>query len=393
MASILKELVSAPQSDDMISLAAGMPDPAFYPVDFFQQLWTKHSPNTAEFGHIPTEGYMPLRQSIASLSHTKNITATPEDIMVVSGSQQGLYLLTKALLEPGDYVITETPTYIGAIQTFQAAGARLLKVPVTNQLDLELIEDYLIRYRPKLFYILPTFQNPTGRTLSLAERKALLELAARYRLVIVEDDPYGSLHYDQQPPPSLKALDEYGGVIYLGTFSKIIFPGLRTGWLVAPKEVIHRLSLEKQFIDLHSNNVSQILLHQFLEAGILEKHLATVRSIYSARRDAMAKALTKYCSDTLRFSVPKGGFYFWCTLQFDHSTRMLLHEAAARGVTFVPGEAFYQNPAPTNRLRLCFVTHDSEQIVEGIRRLASVLKDGSKSDLNRSTDVPSIPII
>ncbi len=396
MSSILKDMIAAPSSGECISLAAGKPDPAHYPLDIFQQLYATVDIHTAatDFGYIATEGYMPLRCAIKDLMLEQNIITEPENTIVLSGSQQGLYLLSKILLEPGDYAIVESPTYIGALQIFQAAGARLLKVPVSSPLDLNLIKDYLIRYRPKLFYIIPTFQNPTGRCLSWQERRDLLELAARYRLIIIEDDPYGHLYYDNQPPQPLKTADQYGNVLYIGTFSKMLFPGLRTGWLIAPTEVIQRLALEKQYIDLHSNNLAQILIYRYLQYNYLPDHLTKIRKIYKQRRDTMAQALNHYCRELLHFSLPQGGFYFWCTLQSEHSSHLLLHEAVTKGITFVPGEAFYQAPAPTNQFRLCFATHEEELLVEGIKRLAMVIKHS----LNKKSKTvypagSSIPII
>jgi DNA-binding transcriptional MocR family regulator len=395
VSSLLKDMVSASPSLKSISLAAGMPDPHLYPLEVFQQLYSDVHQHTvaADFGHIATEGYMPLRIAITQMLADKHIAAPPEHSMILSGSQQGLYLVSKVFLEPGDYVIVESPTYLGAIQTFQSAGARLLKIPVTERLDLDLIEDYLIRYRPKLFYILPTYQNPTGRCLTAAERLALLELAARYRLVIVEDDPYSSLYYGQQPPLPLKAYDQYGGVIHVGTFSKVLFPGLRIGWLVAPPEVIQRMALEKQYLDLHSNNLAQLLLHRYLSADKLPAHLDHIRTVYKQRRNIMAKALQHYCGDFMHFQVPQGGFYFWGTIKSELSTHLLLHEAVAKGVTFVPGEAFYQTPAPTNQLRLCFVTHDESTLIEGIKRLASVIKQTRLKSGSIPPAHPSVPII
>lgn len=376
LSSILRELIASAYTDDSISLAAGMPDPALYPLGHFHRLFGRQSSllSAAELGHIPTEGYMPLRRMLADRLLTKGYDITAENTMIVSGSQQGLYLITKVFLEPGDYVIVEAPTYLGAIQVFSAAGARLLSLPAANSLPFELLEDYLVRYRPKLFYVMPTFQNPTGRVMGLAERRRLLEIAAKHRLVIVEDDPYGELYYDRQPPPSLKALDPFGGVIALGTFSKILFPGLRTGWVAAPETVINRFALEKQYIDLHSSNLSQKLLFDYLAAGLLEDHLHTVRAEYTKRRDLMAGALEQYCSPHLAFTLPAGGFYFWCTLSQGFLTRQLLHEAGKTGVSFVPGEAFYADAAGTGELRLCFATHPEERLLEGIRRLSAALQ-------------------
>jgi DNA-binding transcriptional MocR family regulator len=375
VSSMLKELAAMPVSDDAISFAAGMPDPNLYPVDSFSTLFSNHigELKNIDLGHIPTEGYPPLRHSIAAMMKQKNIPAVPENTLIVSGSQQGLYLLTKVFISPGDYVIVQSPTYRGAIQAFQSAGARLLTFPATEPLPLTLLEDYLIRYRPKMLYILPTYQNPTGRALSLDERVKLLQLASEHRLIVIEDDPYGELYYKDRPPASLLSLDHYGGVIYLGTFSKILFPGLRTSWLIAPEAVISRIVLEKQYVDLHSCNFSQWLLYLYLQQGLLEQHLAFIRSEYKNRRDAAVSALRRYFGGALSFKVPEGGFYLWCRLEETVTGYSLLHEAIKSGVSFTPGEAFYADAAGERELRICFTTHNEEVITEGIKRLSKCL--------------------
>jgi DNA-binding transcriptional MocR family regulator len=393
IASILRDLIS-PTALDVISLASGLSDPDLYPLGMLDMFHTHvkqiHRP---DFGHIPTEGYTPLRRSIAAMLQKRNINEPYENIMTLAGSQQGLYLLSKAFLEPGDYVVVESPTFLGALQAFQSAGARLLRLPASGSLDLAVLEDYLIRYRPKFFYVLPTFQNPSGRVLSLQERQGLLALAARYRLTIVEDDPYGELYYGEKPPLSLKALDTYGGVLYLSTFSKILFPGLRTGWLVAPPEVINRLTLEKQYMDLHNNNLSQWLLHLFLEEGNLDQHLPFVRQEYKKRRDIMANAIQHFCRDKLSFTLPDGGFYLWCTIRQGYSARLLLHEANKHGVSFVPGEAFYPTSPDINQIRLCFTTNGSELLTEGIRRLARALSEQNINISRTNVKYATPPII
>lgn len=380
LSSILRELVSVP-APHIVSLATGMPDPALYPLDMFTALWNAHSARTApaDFGHIPTEGYYPLRESIAAMLNEKGIPSAAGNILTLSGSQQGLYLLSKVLLEPGDYVVMEMPTFIGAIQVFQAAGARILSLPHTGRLSLELLEDFLIRYRPKLLYLIPTYQNPTGRVMPESERRDLLKLAQRHRLVIVEDDPYSDLYYDAPPPPALKSVDSYDGVVYLGTFSKILFPGLRTGYLAGPPVLINRLAQEKQYIDLHSNNISQWLVTLFLNERQLAPHLDTVRREYKKRRDVMAKALQRLCADTVEFSVPAGGFFFWCKLSGDGTSQRLLQEAAKNGISFVPGEAFYATPAANNEFRLCFTTHDEDTLLAAVQRLAKTLNQTAGS--------------
>ena len=396
LSSILRELVSPPAAD-MISLSAGIGDSALYPVGTFTNLLNEHIQHVgrADFGHIPTEGYDPLRQSVAAMLAAKGIPTKKDNVMILAGSQQGLYLLSKILLEPGDCVIIEASSFIGAIQVFQASGARVLSLPPDDRFPLAALEDYLVRYRPKMLYLIPTFHNPTGRTMSLEERRDLLQLAARHRLIIVEDDPYSDLYYDWEPPPSLKALDTYGGVVYLSTFSKILFSGLRIGYISASPILINRLALEKQYIDLHSNNISQWMVHLFLEAGNLDSHLTLLRREYKKRRDHTAKALRRFCGKYLDFSVPDGGFYFWCKIKQSGTSRRLLHEATKTGVSFVPGEAFYTTATPDKEFRLCFTTRNQTVLHEGIRRLAKAIAQTANNKGNEDSLLftPVSPII
>lgn len=378
LSSLLRTLVAVPTADETISFAAGMPDPELYPLNIIEDsfITDKQAKHSADLGYIPTEGYQPLRRSLAAWQKQQGIQATPDNVLIVSGSQQGLYLIIKAFIEPRDYVIVESPTYLGAIQVLESAGARILCLPQSKNLDLEVLEDYLVRYRPKLFYTVSTFQNPTGRVMSLATRKELLRLGARHRLAIVEDDPYSQLYYGQQPPPSLKSLDTYGGVIYLGTFSKMLIPGLRTGWITAPHQVVNRLAQEKQYIDLHSNNLSQIILHNCLEQDFLAGHLLFIRREYKKRRDIMINAIRRYCGEHLDFEAPDGGFYLWCNITSPISSSELLRRSAAAGVTFVPGEAFYLNDSERHQIRLCFATHNETLLNEGVRRLGQIFRSG-----------------
>ncbi len=394
LSSLLRTLIATPTADETISLAAGMPDPAFYPLSIIEKalISSKHDLEVSDFGHMTTEGYLPLRHSLAAWQSRMGIQAAPDQFLVVSGSQQGLYLIVKAFVEPRDYVIVESPTYLGAIQALEASGARILTLPPSDSINFELLEDYLIRYRPKLMYTIPTFQNPTGRVMSLHDRQELIRLASRYRLVIIEDDPYSQLYYGQQPPPSLKSLDTYGGVIYMGTFSKILFPGLRTGWVIAAPQVINRLAQEKQHIDLHSNSLSQIILHTCLEEDYLTNHLATVRMEYKKRRDAMIGAIRRFCSGYITFNMPEGGFYLWCSITPPASGAELIRRAATVGVSFVPGEAFYTNGTKSNEIRLCFATHNEELLKEGIRRLGRIFASGA-ANAAQPSDTAGRPII
>ncbi len=381
MSSLLKELVSISLSNELIPLATGMPDPQLYPVDTFKDLITKYisQVDPSEFGYIATEGYHPLRNTIAEMLAGKGINTSSDRILILSGSQQGIYLISKVLLEQGDYVVVQSPTYIGAIQIFQAAGARLLTIPVEDGLNLELLEDYLIRYRPKMFYIIPTYQNPTGRVLTEKERKELLHLAARHRLVIVEDDPYSELYYGERPPRPIKSIDSFDGVVYLSTFSKTVNPGLRTGYLVGHPALINRLALEKQYVDLHSSGFSQWLINLFITHGYLEDHLCVVRNEYKKRRDSLVKAVRRYLDEHVIFNVPDGGFYLWCKIKKPVTSDRLLHEATRCGIFFVPGKAFYSINAGDNEFRLCFATHSEPVLIEGINRLGKAFEITAKN--------------
>ncbi len=397
LSGILRELVSEDISGRTISLSTGMPDPSLYPTEAFTEMPGRWDPRAVSFdlGHIPTEGYPPLRKILAAHHERSGVATTANNIAVVSGSQQGLYLLADILIRPGDFVVVESPTFLGALPVFQAAGARILTLPAPGPLQLDLLEDYLVRYRPKLLYIMPSFQNPSGRVLTPAEREALLALAVRFRLAIIEDDPYGELYYGAPPPPSLWSLDRHDCVIRLGTFSKILFPGLRTGWVAGPEAVIDRLALKKQLVDLHSANLSQLQLAEFLAEGRLDDHLDSVRAEYRKRRDASASALRKWCAG-LTFSEPSGGFYFWCSMKGrTASSRQLLQEAIRQGVSFVPGEAFYPNSEWSPEFRLCFAAHAENNLREGIRRLGKALSlmDRNATGLSRPALHSLQPII
>jgi len=398
LSTVLREILEIDFSGGTISLAAGMPDPDLYPVELMQRMMAgvDNSINPVDLGHIATEGYGPLRRLVARLLADRDIESGGDNVMITAGSQQGLYLLSKALLEPGDYVVVESPTFIGAHQVFSASGARILGLPITGRSYFGMLEDYLVRYRPKLLYLIPTYHNPTGRVMSESERRELLRLAARHRLVVVEDDPYSGLYYGAKPPASLKAMDTYGGVVYLSTYSKVLFPGLRTGYVVTNPALINRMALEKQFIDLHSNNLAQWLLCRFLESGALEEHLALVRSEYKNRRDALAKALRRYCGPDLSFEIPGGGFFIWCRINRLFSASRLLHQATGEGVSFVPGEAFYAHPPEGEKeLRLCFATHAEKPLQEGTRRLARALAGIKRTGKHQDFEVnqPVKPII
>jgi DNA-binding transcriptional MocR family regulator len=369
---LLRDLMALLSRADTISFAAGVPAPELYPLDDFRQAMT-HVLNTAGqtlLQPCPVEGYYPLRQTIARRMARRGATVRAEDILIVTGSQQGLDLIARVFLRAGDEVVVEAPSYLGALQIFSAAGARLLGVPLDEEgMRLDILENLLIRYRPKLIYTLPTFQNPSGRTMAPRRRLRLLELARRHRVPIVEDDPYGELYYTSQDPSPLLALDQDGYVIYLSTFSKILFPGLRLGWVAAPRPVIERLSQIKQLADLHCSTLIQGAVHEFCQRGALDNHLDRVRDRYRQRRNAMLVALTKYGPTGLEWDEPQGGFNLWCRLPSGVKARQLMAEAARQSVALVPGEVFYPDGGGQEEMRLNFSCPPVALIEEGIQRL------------------------
>lgn len=405
---LLRDLTALLARSDTISFAAGIPAPELYPLDDFRQAMA-HVLNTAGLTLLqpcPVEGYYPLRQTIARRMADRGATVRAENVLVVTGSQQGLDLIARAFLRAGDEVVMEAPSYLGALQIFSAARARLLSVPLDREgMRLDVLENLLIRYRPKLIYTLPTFQNPSGCTMTPRRRLRLLDLARRYRVPIVEDDPYGELYYTDQPPSPLLALDQDGYVIYLSTFSKILFPGLRLGWVAAPRPVIERLSQIKQLADLHCSTLIQGAVHEFCQRGALDRHLDRVRDLYHQRRDAMLAAL-RHAQDValaehglagLEWDEPQGGFNLWCRLPPGLKARQLMAEAARQGVALVPGEVFYPDGGGQEEMRLNFSCLPVALIEEGVQRLGvamtALLKKQEAVEEQRGVEFATQPIV
>jgi len=375
---LVRDTMIVSARSDVISFASGIPSPDLYPIDAIRGLLDEalHETGQALLQYCPTEGYPPLRAALAEWMARESGTfpVEPERVLVVAGSQQGLYLLARTLLEPGDLVAVESPTYLGALQVFRAAGARLLPIPVDEDgMRVGILEDLIGRRRPKLIYTLPTFQNPTGATMSLERRRRLLALAAHHQVPIIEDDPYGALRYEGLPVPALHALDERGTVIYLSTVSKVLFPGFRIGWVAGPRPVIERLALMKQVVDLDTNPLAQWAVWAFLDRGLLAKHVAGLRQRYPQRRDRMLAAIERHCAGALTCSRPAGGFYVWCRLADGLRGRDLLPEAARRGVAIAPGGSFHPNGEGEETLRLNFTLPQEDEIEEGVIRLSAAI--------------------
>jgi 2-aminoadipate transaminase len=334
------------------------------------------------WGHGPTEGQPALREAIA-----ERFNVPADSVLVLAGAQQGLDLLARCLVDPGDAVILDRPGYVGAIQSFHAAGARLVGWDVARA-DVDELEDLLVRHRPKLIYTNPTFQNPTGATMPIHVRRELLALAERYRVPIVEDATYGELYFSDPAPPSLHDLDTSNIVILLSSFSKVMAPGLRLGWLSAARSIVEQIALIKQRVDPHTQNLAQFAVARLMGDGSFDEHLRTIRAEHARRCTQMISAIQRHVpAGALRFARPQGGLYLWCRLAAGIDSPALLERALSAGVAFVAGPAFYADPAGASELRLCFSSVLPPEIDDAVRRLAGCLQVSAAAPVRQSVVV------
>jgi len=385
--SAIRELLKLTQQPDLISFAGGLPAPEMFPIE---QIKAAADTVLTEVGaqalqYSTTEGYNPLRELLVRQMARYGIKVGIDNIVITSGSQQALDLIGKLLINPGDRILTENPSYLGALQAFTAYQAQYVTVPIDDDgLQVAHLEAAL-RSGPKFMYILPNFQNPTGVTLSLTRRYDLIALAEEYGIPIVEDDPYGQLRYEGEHLKPLVVLDsEYlgcegdggytGNVIYTSTFSKTLAPGLRLGWIVAPKDVVFKLVQMKQGTDLHTSSFDQMVAYEVARDGFLDKHIRTIRETYGHRRNVMLDAMEQYFPSEVRWTRPAGGLFLWVTTPESINTAELLKDAIAQKVAFVPGYSFHPNGGGHNTMRLNFSNAKDEMIVEGIRRMSIALK-------------------
>jgi 2-aminoadipate transaminase len=365
--STLRDLVRHSSDARLLSLAAGEPALDTFPNEAFLEA-TRHALSndpSAVWGHGPTEGQPALKHAIA-----ERYNLPRESVLILSGAQQGLDLLARCLIDPGDAVIMDRPGYLGAIQSFRAAGAKLIGWDIARG-DTDELEDLLVRYRPKLIYTNPTFHNPTGTTLPIRTRRELISLAQRYRVPIVEDATYRDLYFHEAPPPSLRDLDEHNLVIYLNSFSKVMAPGLRLGWIAAAPSIVDQIAIIKQRLDPHTPNLVQFAIARLMRQGTFDAHLRTIRAEHAKRCTQMIAAIQRHMPPgSIRFARPAGGLYLWCRLGAGLGATALHDRALANGVTFVPGPAFYPDPAGDSELRLCFTSVLPSTIEESVKRLA-----------------------
>jgi len=384
--SAIRELFKLLGKPGIISFAGGFPDSAMFDVDGIRAASNAaldQEPGAAlQYG--ATEGYQPLREQLAAFMASKGAQeVAPENLIVTTGSQQALDLLGKTLISPGDKVIVEGPTFLATIQCFRLYGAELISAPIDGDgVQTDVLEQLIAEHKPKFVYLIPTFGNPSGALLPLERRKRVLELAVKYHTLVVEDDPYGDLYFGEAPPPSLLALSaQVPGsrelLVHCGSLSKVLSPGLRVGWMIAPPELLAKATMCKQFSDAHTSTFAQATAAQYLKAGRMPATLARVRAVYAERAQAMGDALRKDLGDAIAFVQPQGGLFVWVRLTGAGGKmadgNVFAKRAIEKGVAFVPGAPFFCSQPDNATLRLSFATADVDKIREGVARLARAL--------------------
>jgi 2-aminoadipate transaminase len=380
--SIIRDLLRLTEQPSIISFAGGLPAPECFPAEELtaaaERILVENPLAALQYG--PTEGYRPLRTFVTERAAQLGINATLDQVMITSGSQQALDLIGRRLIGPGDLIAVEDPTYLGALQSWYPRLPQYVTVPMDEHgMDVAALEQMLKRTRPTFLYIMPTFQNPTGVTLAEERRRDLIDVASRYELPIIEDDPYGDLFYDGERPRPLAALDveKHGKlrtVVYISSFSKLLSPGLRVGWTAAPESMVSRLVQVKQGVDLHTSSLTQATVYEACRDGLLERHIPSIQNIYRRRRDAMLSSLAQHMPEGVRWTCPGGGMFVWLMLPPGLDALELFHEAIKHEVAFVPGTPFYANGGGGHAMRLNFSLPTAEQIEEGIARLGRSMR-------------------
>jgi 2-aminoadipate transaminase len=371
--SVIREILRLTQQPDIISFAGGLPAPATFPIAemkrAFDKVLTDNANVALQYG--PSDGYLPLRQWIADRLSTDSASISAEQVLMTSGSQQALDLLGKVLIDEGSRVLVESPSYMGALQAFAVYRPQFVSVATDEQ---GLVPESVapVADGARLLYALPNFQNPTGLSLSLARREQLVDTCARLGLPLIEDDPYGELNYAGRSLPKMLTMNP-DGVIHMGSFSKVLTPGIRLGYVVAPLPLARQLELAKQASDLHTSQLTQMVVHEVIKDGFLDHHIPTIRTLYGNQCQAMLAAMNQHFPAGVQWTRPEGGMFIWVTLPA-HINAMELFDAAIVGkVAFVPGASFYANAAPTNTFRLSFVTVPPERIAVGIATLGRLI--------------------
>lgn len=375
--SAVREILKVAERPDMISFAGGLPAPELFPVE---ALARAHADVFAREGaaamqYSTTEGWRPLREWIAARMNGRGCKATTETTLITSGSQQGIDLAARIFLDPGDAVIVENPSYVAALQVFKSYEAEIVPVDSDDEgIRVDQVERAVREYNPKCIYVVPEFQNPKGTSLSLERRERLVEIARRYRVPVIEDDPYGELRYQGERMPSLASLDADGMVVHLSTFSKTLSPGMRIGWAIAREEIIHALTAAKQASDLHTSTIEQRAAARLLEDFDYDGHVSKLCQVYGERCAAMRASLEAHFPRETRWTRPEGGLFLWVELPAGVSGEELFEDSIKEKVAFVPGAAFFARDGGSNFIRLNFSNRQPRMIEEGISRISNVLK-------------------
>ena len=385
-ASAIREILKLVQKPEVISLAGGLPDPATFPAEeirgIVNKILSNKSAQVLQYG--TTEGLPGLRKSILEFLSTDGIKGNLENIIITSGSQQGLDLVGKVFLSPEDVAIVELPSYLAALSAFRSYGGELVGIPMDEEgMQMDLLEEKLTQLKEegkkvKFIYTISNFQNPAGVTMSLSRRKKILKIAQKFNLFIVEDNPYEKLRFEGESIPSIYSLDTDGRVISLGTFSKILCPGLRLAWMLGNKEIIGKLALLKQATDLCTNILSQSIAYEYFQLGKFTENIEGNIDIYREKRDAMLDALERYFPPQATWTKPQGGFFIIATLPDYIDTGEMMIEAVKENVAYVPGSPFFANGGGKNTMRLAFCYPSPEEIEEGIKRIGKVIKKNIK---------------
>ena len=373
--STIREILKITKRPEIISFAGGLPAPELFPMQAFQDALNEalRKEGPASLQYDLTEGYLPLKAFLCQWLARHGLRCRPEEMLLTNGSQQALDLVGKVFLNPDDRVLVENPTYLGAIQAFNAYEARYCAVSMdASGLLIEEAEKKIRNDKPKIAYLVPTFQNPSGITMGRDRRLAFLKLAQKYRLPVIEDDPYSYLRFSADVQPSLYSLAKGRGVVYLSTFSKILSPGIRLGFVIAEPEIIEQLVLAKQAADLQTNSLLQRAVYYYGKNGHLDRHIPVITQSYLERAGIMLAAMDRYFPSPIRWIPPEGGMFVWCTLPKGLSSTTLFKAAVKAGVAYVTGSVFHANGGGEETLRLNFTNSTPEQIEEGIKRLGKV---------------------
>ncbi|MDI6706057.1 MAG: PLP-dependent aminotransferase family protein [Bacillota bacterium] len=379
-ASTIREILKLTEKPEVISFGGGMPAPELFPIEELKEvtLSVLDSAGQKALQYAPTDGYPPLREKIVERLNRLGIEGIDKNnILLTSGSQQGLDFSGKVFLDPGDVVICEKPSYLGAINAFKAYQCKFVDIPMDDGgMIMEDLEKALMdNPRVKYIYVIPDFQNPTGKTWSVGRRKELVDMANRYDTIIIEDNPYYELRYEGEIPPAVKSFDTEGRVVFLGTFSKTFSPGLRMGWVCANEEILMKYNLIKQGSDLQVNTLTQMQLNTYIETYDFDARIEEIKKVYRHRRDLMVQMMKENFPEDVKIFVPEGGLFVWLEFPENVNTTQLMLKALEKNVAFVPGDPFYPNGGGENTCRFSFSNMPDEKIIEGIRRMGEVIKE------------------